>query len=155
MGQWAVSKYARGFAVTKGENGRVPQLYYADDGSFITESTADLQAIFDLNWYLMKMSGMAVKVKGKEKTAYMAVRYENGIARNIEGAPMRLLDGTEIPQIRAPRSIKRATSTARGQTSKGEPRKGSKFKWKEAPRAATLAATQPVVLEFYDSSTSW
>ena len=43
MGQWAVSKYARGFAVTKGENGRVPQLYYADDGSFITESTADLQ----------------------------------------------------------------------------------------------------------------
>ena len=120
MGQWAVSKYARGFAVTKGENGRVPQLYYADDGSFITESTADLQAIFDLNWYLMKMSGMAVKVKGKEKTAYMAVRYENGIARNIEGAPMRLLDGTEIPQIRAPRSIKRATSTARGQTSKVE-----------------------------------
>ena len=78
MGQWAVSKYARGFAVTKGENGRVPQLYYADDGSFITESTADLQAIFDLNWYLMKMSGMAVKVKGKEKTAYGSTILEYG-----------------------------------------------------------------------------
>ena len=52
---------------------------------------------------------------------------------------MRLLDGTEIPQIRAPRSIKRATSTARGQTSKGE----------DDVRTARQTAVEAAAVEIY------
>jgi len=77
-------------------------MYYADDGCFTTGSLADLQAIFDLNWFLAKQCGLTVKVKGAEKTAYTVVRYSEGKAYNLETAPIRLPDGTRIPQILVP-----------------------------------------------------
>ena len=117
---------ATGYKVREGEGGSAPQMYHADDGCFTTGSPADLQAIFDLNWFLAKLCGLTVKVKGTEKTAYTAVRYSEGKAYNLETAPIRLPDdGTRIPQILVPaatvakaRHTVRAASKQRAATNK-------------------------------------
>ena len=47
--QKAVTQLCRGFKVREGPGGSVPQVYFADDGAFLTNSLADLQAIYDIN----------------------------------------------------------------------------------------------------------
>ena len=62
--QRAVSQRCAGYKVRDGKGGSAPQMYYVDDGCFTTGSLADLQAIFDLIWFLAKLCGLTVKVKG-------------------------------------------------------------------------------------------
>ena len=52
--QKAVTQLCRGFKVREGPGGSVPQVYFADDGAFLTNSLADLQAIYDINWIMAR-----------------------------------------------------------------------------------------------------
>lgn len=70
--QRAVTAECAGYKIREGPGGRITQLYFADDACFLAGSIADVQAMFDLNWFLAKISGLTIKVKRAEKTAYMA-----------------------------------------------------------------------------------
>jgi hypothetical protein len=76
--------------------------------------------MFDVNWFLAKISGLTINVKRAEKTAYMAVQYRGGKAYNLEGAPVRLPDGTQVPQILAPKGgVNKARYTVKGTQENG------------------------------------
>ena len=119
--QKAVQRRCRGFQVQEGESGNIPQVYFADDGVFLTNSFADLQVIYDINWIMARMVGLQIKVKGAEKTAYSAVRYVSGIAHNLEGVDKTLLDGTVIPQLLVPDTMHQQATYSTKQTGTGHP----------------------------------
>ena len=95
--QKAVTQLCRGFKVGERPGGSVPQVYFADEGAFLTNSLADLHAIHDINWIMARMMGIEIKVKGLDKTAYSAVQYKDGVAHNPEGIHITLPDGINVP----------------------------------------------------------
>ena len=106
--QRTVHKMCKGWTFdqnkTDGTAGTTPELWYADDASFLSDSVAGLQLAFDCCWVVAKICGLRVMVKGKKKTAYMAVQWVDGVQRDIEMGDdfgIHLPDGQLIPQILA------------------------------------------------------
>ena len=103
--QRAIRKLCKGWQLEDDGTGRqqtLPNLWYADDSSLLSDSVAGLQLAFDCCWCIAKIAGLRVMVKGKKKTAFMATYWQNGVQRDVDiGADcaVKLPDGTMIPQI--------------------------------------------------------
>eukprot|EP00965_Chrysotila_dentata_P100947 3334443-Pleurochrysis_carterae.AAC.1 len=84
-----------------------PFLIYADDGIILTDSIHTLQLAFEVMWVMTKILGLNMQIKGKEKTAWSGVYYnEEGQENDISGWEITLPDGTKIPQLKGTETYK-------------------------------------------------
>eukprot|EP00965_Chrysotila_dentata_P079209 2612057-Pleurochrysis_carterae.AAC.1 len=84
---------------TKAARG-TPFLIYADDGIILTDSIHVLQLAMEVMWVMTKILGLHMQIKGKKKTAWSGVYYnEEGHECDITGWEVMLPDGTRIPQL--------------------------------------------------------
>ena len=87
--------------------GGVPQVFYCDDGAFMSETLAGLQMAFDACWVAARVAGLEVRAKPEEaqtrrgtKTAWMGCYYDKqGKEKEITGYTMRFPTGEVIPQV--------------------------------------------------------
>eukprot|EP00965_Chrysotila_dentata_P051137 1695163-Pleurochrysis_carterae.AAC.1 len=77
-----------------------PFLIYADDGIILMDSIQTLQLAMEVMWVMTKLLGLNMQIKGKKKTAWPGVYYdEQGQESDITGWEVMLPDGTKIPQL--------------------------------------------------------
>eukprot|EP00965_Chrysotila_dentata_P185905 6137636-Pleurochrysis_carterae.AAC.1 len=77
-----------------------PFLIYADDGIILTDSIHTLQLAMEVMWVMTKILGLHMQIKGKKKTAWSGIYYnEEGKENDITGWEVRLPDGEKIPQL--------------------------------------------------------
>ena len=105
--QRMVNKYHRGLTFTDGVD--IPALYFADDACFLSSNLAGLQLAYDCAWMVTRICGLEIGIKGKKKTAYMAIYYSGTRAHDVTGwdvqdgiewGGVRLPDKRAIPQIK-------------------------------------------------------
>eukprot|EP00965_Chrysotila_dentata_P024024 795845-Pleurochrysis_carterae.AAC.1 len=90
----------------KGVRG-APFLIYADDGIIITDSINILQLAMEVIWVMTKILGLNMQIKGKKKTAWSGVYYnEEGRENDITGWEVVLPDGETIPQLKGTETYK-------------------------------------------------
>eukprot|EP00965_Chrysotila_dentata_P253643 6211350-Pleurochrysis_carterae.AAC.1 len=78
-----------------------PFLIYADDGIILTDSINILQLAMEVIWVMTKILGLNMQIKGKKKTAWSGVYYnEEGRESDITGWEVVLPDGEIIPQLK-------------------------------------------------------
>eukprot|EP00965_Chrysotila_dentata_P115641 3821710-Pleurochrysis_carterae.AAC.5 len=83
----------------KGSRG-TPFLIYADDGIILTDSIHTLQLAMEVMWVMTKILGLHMQIKGKKKTAWSGIYYnEDGKESDITGWDIVLPDGEKIPQL--------------------------------------------------------
>ena len=98
--QGAVRKLCTGFQFRLAEE-RVPQVWFGDDGAFLSESVHGLQLAIDTCWMMARAAGLQVKVKKEgTKTAWMATYWQGGKERDISGWEIRLPNGDLVPQVK-------------------------------------------------------
>jgi ribonuclease HI len=106
--QRILSKIDQGYELTPGPESasvRVAQLWFADDGALLARDMAGLQSMLDACGIVAMITGLEIKVKGKEKTAYSAVEWVKDsrghwTERDMIGCKLLMHDGTEVPQLR-------------------------------------------------------
>eukprot|EP00965_Chrysotila_dentata_P092666 3058898-Pleurochrysis_carterae.AAC.1 len=77
---------------TKAARG-TPFLIYADDGIILTDSVHVLQLAMEVMWVMTKILGLNMQIKGKKKTAWSGVYYnEEGHESDITGWEVILPD---------------------------------------------------------------
>ena len=69
--QEAVSRLCEGFRF-RGAARSVPQLWYVDDGAFMTPDLHTLQLVVDTCWMVTRAAGMGIQIKKDKKTAWQA-----------------------------------------------------------------------------------
>eukprot|EP00965_Chrysotila_dentata_P236730 6201498-Pleurochrysis_carterae.AAC.1 len=70
-----------------------PFLIYADDGIILTDSVHTLQLAMEVMWGMTKVLGLHMQIKGKKKTAWSGVYYnEEGQKSDITGWEVILPD---------------------------------------------------------------
>ena len=102
--QAVVHEAVRGYRF---RDGGVPQVFYCDDGAFMSETLAGLQMAFDACWVAARVAGLEVRTKPGEaqtrrgtKTAWMGCYYDKqGNDKEIKGYDMRFPTGEVIPQV--------------------------------------------------------
>ena len=67
--QEAVRTLCEGFKF-RGERERVPQLWFCDDGAFITPDLATLQLVMDTCWMVTRAAGLKSMIKGAPLLAH-------------------------------------------------------------------------------------
>ena len=96
--QRVIRKVVRGYDMTQGPS--CPQLHFADDSCYLTNSVADLQLAYDTAWVMAKLCGLKLKVKTeKTGTAFMATHWVGNTQHDILGCNIQLPDGRDVPQI--------------------------------------------------------
>eukprot|EP00965_Chrysotila_dentata_P119664 3956513-Pleurochrysis_carterae.AAC.1 len=104
---------------TKASRG-APFLIYADDGIILTDSVHTLQLAMEVLWVMTKILGLDMQIKGKKKTAWSGVYYnEDGHESDITGWEITLPDGTKIPQLRGTETYKYLGTQLRPERAKG------------------------------------
>eukprot|EP00965_Chrysotila_dentata_P170107 5614640-Pleurochrysis_carterae.AAC.1 len=104
---------------TRGSRG-TPFLIYADDGIIVTDSIHTLQLAMEVLWVMTKILGLNMQIKGKKKTAWSGVYYdEEGQESDITGWEITLPDGTKIPQLKGTETQKYLATQLRPGRAKG------------------------------------
>eukprot|EP00965_Chrysotila_dentata_P023498 778866-Pleurochrysis_carterae.AAC.1 len=97
-----------------------PFLIYADDGIILTDSIHTLQLALEVVWVMTKILGLNMQIKGKKKTAWSGVYYnEEGQESDITGWEITLPDGTKIPQLKGTETYKYLGTQLRPGRAKG------------------------------------
>ena len=98
--QGAVSRIVKGFKFRAAPK-RIPQVFFADDGSYLCDSLHGIQLALDTSWLIARAAGLQVKVKkdGK-KTAWAATYWRDGREYDVAGWDIKLPDGTVVPQVK-------------------------------------------------------
>eukprot|EP00965_Chrysotila_dentata_P079188 2611184-Pleurochrysis_carterae.AAC.2 len=97
-----------------------PFLIYADDGIILTDSVHILLLAMEVMWVMTKILGLNMQIKGKKKTAWSGVYYnEDGQESDITGWEVTLPDGTRIPQLRGTDTYKYLGTQLRSGRAKG------------------------------------
>ena len=99
--QRAVSQLCEGFDFADGaeEGARVPQCFYADDGSFMADSLWGMQTCLDTCWWVCHVLGIQMIIKGKKKTAWQGRCWVGGRQQDVTGVVVRLPNGEVVPQL--------------------------------------------------------
>eukprot|EP00965_Chrysotila_dentata_P097856 3235405-Pleurochrysis_carterae.AAC.1 len=104
---------------TKASRG-APFLIYADDGIILKDSVHTLQLAMEVMWIMTKTLGLNMQIKGKKKTAWSGVYYnEDGQENDITGWEVTLPDGTKIPQLTGAETYKYLGTQLRPGRAKG------------------------------------
>ena len=98
MIQEAVSKLCTGYRF-RGAESNVTQLWFCDDGAFMTKDLHTLQLVFDTCWMVTRASGMQIQIKKDKKTAWQASYWANGVEHEVTDWEMRLPDGRSVPRV--------------------------------------------------------
>ena len=97
--QEAVSRLCQGFRF-RGAQHSVPQLWYCDDGCFLTEDLHTLQLVMDTCWLVTRAAGLKMQIKGDKKSAWQASYWEDGVEKEVTDWKLTLPDGREIPRVK-------------------------------------------------------
>eukprot|EP00966_Prymnesium_polylepis_P199182 4615195-Prymnesium_polylepis.1 len=99
--QRTVRQLCKGFDYSNGvhEAGCVPQVFYADDGAFLSDSLWGLQTALDACWWVCHIMGIRMIIKGKKKTAWQGRCWVGGQQQDVGGVEIRLPNGEEVPQL--------------------------------------------------------
>ena len=91
----------------------MPQVYYCDDGAFLSEDLAGIQLAVDCIWVVSRVLGLTVKIKPKDgelnkrekcrvgtKTAWIGTYYDvHGTERPVTGHKVMTPTEEEVPQV--------------------------------------------------------
>ena len=97
--QEAVRKMCEGFQF-RGGGKAIPEMWYCDDGAFVTKDLATLQMVMDTCWMVTRAAGLKIMIKGTKKTAWQATYWAGSVEKEVDGWVLRLPDGRVIPQVR-------------------------------------------------------
>ena len=96
--QRAVNRLCAGYKFI-GATRHTPLLFYADDSCIVTSDLATLQLAMDCMSVLTKILGLNLTIKGKKKTAWSGVYWEDGVEKDVTGWELELPDGRVVPQL--------------------------------------------------------
>ena len=88
-----------GYKFRGGGSKRVPQMWFVDDGAFVTTDLATLQLVLDTCWMVTRAAGLKIMIKKDTKTAWQASYWANGVEYEVKDWVMRLPDGREVPRV--------------------------------------------------------
>ena len=98
MMQEAVRRLCEGFRF-RGAEASTPQLWYCDDGAFMTNDLHMMQLVLDTCWMVTRAAGLNVQIKADKKTAWQASYWKGGVEVEVTDWEMRLPDGRVVPRV--------------------------------------------------------